>query len=421
MAGPDKNIFIFTFSKESFNNISLSQQNSPNVKEIKLARYHRKGLGKYKYSKLEIIGKTLKALFKDGFLLQEENLRLLLFCLKKSKRKEDALRLFLDALDLIRFIKDHKADVLLCYSVKGFYLVPFIGDFLGVKYEEYIDSGIQYFGEFAFELLAIIPYAYWLHVNNKLNFTTSSKDTRCLYYFSPNHEEPCEKRSYVPITEYPIGEMDKFGSDVPRFPERFDTARWIPPPYKTMYANKKFRWAKEPCIICNKYSIEHVSKGKGIIQFITYREGIINFISTDALCEIMNVLRDRYQIIYNRPLPEDIVQDHQEQYDLNDFKVIREKFPDVICMQDLLKDSPDLSFNQLQMYVFANCNKFISVLGGSSYLASYFGGKNIIFAKAGWEVQCNAYGNWFHKFSGAGIFPVNNYQDLVDTVKREFL
>jgi hypothetical protein len=135
----------------------------------------------------------------------------------------------------------------------------------------------------------------------------------------------------------------------------------------------------------------------------------------------VKLLSGRYQIIYNRPLPENIVTDHQESCDMNDFEILKDRFPGVLTLQELLKENPDLSYNQLQLQLFANCEHFISVQGGSSYLASYFGGKNIIFAKEGWEVQCNAYRNWFHRFSGARIFPVNNDQDLIDTVKREFL
>ena len=421
LSKPGNNIFIFTFSKEYYRTISFSKEDCPNIKGIKLASYHRRGLYKYRYSKLGITGKTIRALFKGNFSLQEDNLRLLLFCVRKSRRKEDALRMFLDTLDLISFIKDNNADLLFCYSSKGFYLVSFIADFLGIKYEEYIGSGVQYFGEFGFELFAIIPYAYWLHVNRRLEFSASAKDTKCLYYFSPDHEEPSEKRSYVPITEYPAGAMTRFGADVPRFPELLDAGKWIPPPYKRVYENERFRWDKDICIICNKYTMEHISHAEGIAYYLTRKRGIINFLSIAALCEIVKLLSGRYQIIYNRPLPENIVTDHQESCDMNDFEILKDRFPGVLTLQELLKENLDLSYNQLQLQLFANCEHFISVQGGSSYLASYFGGKNIIFAKEGWEVQCNAYRNWFHRFSGARIFPVNNDQDLIDTVKREFL
>jgi hypothetical protein len=292
---------------------------------------------------------------------------------------------------------------------------------LDVPYEEYIERGVQYFGEFAFELLAIVPYAYWLHVNGKLEFSISSKDTKCLYYFSQNHEEPCEKRSYVPITEYPVGAMGRFGTDVPRFPEILDTTRWIPPPYKKVYSNERFRWNRELCIICNKYDIEHISKGEGIAYYLTRKIGRVNFLSSEVLCEVVELLGDRYQIIYNHPRKENIVGDHGRLCEFDGVHILKERFPAVVTMQELLKENPDLSYNQLQLHLFANCERFISVLGGSSYLASYFGGKNVIFAKEGWEVQYNAYRTWFRKFSGAEIFPVDNYRDLVDTVKSEFL
>ena len=89
--------------------------------------------------------------------------------------------------------------------------------------------------------------------------------------------------------------------------------------------------------------------------------------------------------MYLRPKPEDIVGDHQAIRDLDEFEVIRARFPEVL-IQQLHTAHPQLSFNELQMRLFANCKNFVSVLGGSAFLASYFGGTNIVYAREGWEV-----------------------------------
>ena len=73
------------------------------------------------------------------------------------------------------------------------------------------------------------------------------------------------------------------------------------------------------------------------------------------------------------------------------------------------------------MRLFANCERFISVLGGSSYLASHFGGTNIVYAREGWEVKCNAYANWFHLFSEARVFRAASPPQLHELVRREFV
>ena len=104
-----------------------------------------------------------------------------------------------------------------------------------------------------------------------------------------------------------------------------------------------------------------------------------------------------------------------------DIEAVRSRYPDVLTIQDLHADHPDLSFNELQLALFAGCERFVSVLGGGSYLASYFGGTNVVYARRGWEVSCGAYGNWFHRFSGARVVAAGSPRDLLGAVERELL
>ena len=55
----------------------------------------------------------------------------------------------------------------------------------------------------------------------------------------------------------------------------------------------------------------------------------------------------------------------------------------VLTIQQLLAQHPGLSYNKLQLMLHANCEHFISVQGGNSYIASYFGGTNIIMHRQG--------------------------------------
>jgi hypothetical protein len=137
--------------------------------------------------------------------------------------------------------------------------------------------------------------------------------------------------------------------------------------------------------------------------------------------ELLERLTGRYQVVYVRPRPNDIVGDHQRIGDLGDFAAIEKRFPDVLTIQQLLARHPELSFNELQMKLFANCDRFISVLGGSAFLASYFEGTNIIFAREGWELSCNAYANWFHLFSGAQIHHTGAPDQLLDLASRHIM
>jgi len=257
---------------------------------------------------------------------------------------------------------------------------------------------IQFFGEFGYELIGVIPYAYWLHKRNKLNATKSSIDSKCLYYFSNNHLEINIKRKTVTLSDFPWGDIHI---------AQINTSQWRPPPYKSEYINKKFVWEKPICVICNKYTSE-------------WEGPPINFLSIEVLSTLFKLLKERYQIIYNRPTSKNIISDDQKEFFFNDLEYIKKKFPKIITIQELVDNNNDLTFNQLQMMIYANCDNFISVQGGSSVLTSYFGGKNIIFAKKGGELKHNSY-NWYNQFSGSQIFHVDNYFSLIEVAKKEFL
>ena len=53
---------------------------------------------------------------------------------------------------------------------------------------------LRFDGEFSYELIAVLPFAHWLHKKGKHVTITSAKDTKCLYYFANNHIEEFSKR-----------------------------------------------------------------------------------------------------------------------------------------------------------------------------------------------------------------------------------
>ena len=311
--------------------------------------------------------------------------------------------------ELLLALRNGDIDALTCFSVKDFALVDALSHLASVPRREVLASGTQYFGEFAFELLAVIPYAYWLHGQGRLTRTVACADTRALYYFSPDHVECAVPRSYVPITEYPVGEAGWRRYDRPVFPRTLDTRAWLPPPYKSVYRDARFQWAKPTCVVCNKYSDE---------RYRRHREPT-NFMGVELLLAVIGRLRERYQVVYNRPRTADIVNDHQAIREMGDIEAVKHACPDVITIQELHELHPELGFNELQLRVFAGCDKFVSVLGGSSYLASYFGGSNVVYARRGLEVDCDAYTGWFDRFSGARVVPAATPDALLQAVDRE--
>lgn len=311
---------------------------------------------------------------------------------------------------LLRRARAGDVEAIACFSAKDFGLARFVADAAGVSLDEELARGTRYFGEFAFELFAVIPYAYWLHRQGRLEFTVSTPDTRCLYWFSPNHVERPVARRYVPITEYPVGVPGRWRYDASSFPEWPATDRWAPPLYRDVYRDERFRFDKPTCVVCNKATPEHYR----------WHRALTNHLPTEVLLELIDELRPRYQVVYNRPRAADIVNDHQAIRETGDLEAIARAFPDVLTIQSLKARHPGLSTNELQLRLYAGCERFVSVLGGSSYLASWFGGVNVVYAKRGWEVDCGAYDRWFDRFSGARVVAVATLDALCDTVAREF-
>jgi hypothetical protein len=311
----------------------------------------------------------------------------------------------------LRQLAAGEIDEVACFSTDGVPLVELLARETGRPCREMLERGTQYFGEFAFELLAVLPYAYWLHEQGRLEFTISSPDTRALYYFSPNHIERSVDRRYVPITEYPVGESGTEKYDRTAFPVHLDTTEWSPPPYRATFADDRFTWSRPPVVVCNKTTDEKYL-GHGFV---------VNSLDGDLLLDVVGRLSREFTVVYDRPRAIDIVGDHSELREMGDIEAVQRAYPDVVTIQDLHAQHPDLTFNELQLRVFASATRFVSVLGGSSYLASYFGGTNVVYAREGWEIECGAYDGWFDRFSGARVVAATTPTELLETIERELL
>ena len=120
--------------------------------------------------------------------------RLLRACLATGGARLGAV---LRAPDLLARVRRRDVDAIACLSLRDFGLASRLAEETGRPCRETLARGTQYLGEFAFELLAVIPYAYWLHTQGRLDLTVSTADTRCLYYFSKHHEERPVPRRYA--------------------------------------------------------------------------------------------------------------------------------------------------------------------------------------------------------------------------------
>ncbi|MFD2162925.1 hypothetical protein ACFSJU_11025 [Paradesertivirga mongoliensis] len=261
---------------------------------------------------------------------------------------------------------------------------------------------VSFNGEFAPELQFALPHAYWHFKNGTLRSTNSSKFTKELYFFSPEHKECYEERSNA----------GNYNFEIPRvlYSHDYDMSKWAAVPLKEHYKNEVYIYERPLFIIANRYNME-------------WDGPPISYFSVDLLDVLVNQLKPFYTIVYNRPRPQNITTDESDIYDMNEYEWLREKHPEVILMEDLFTENKGKAdnFNHLQLMVYANSERFISIHGGTATLASYFGGVNIILSKQGPEHHFNCYQKLYPKLGGATIAHAMNDDEVKFFVAQYFL
>lgn len=258
---------------------------------------------------------------------------------------------------------------------------------------------ITFNGEFGTELQFALPFAYWHCKNGTLKSTSSFKFTKELYFFSTDHSETFETRS----------NEGNYNFEMPRilYSHDYNMSKWAPVPLKDIYANETYKFDKPILIIANRYNME-------------WDGPPISFYDIDTLEFIIEKLKDKYTIIYNRPRPENITMDGSDVYDMDEYAWLDANYPQVIIMENLFKENKAKAnnFNHLQLLVYANASKFISIHGGTATLASYFGGTNLILSKQGPEHYFNCYQKLYPQFSNAKIVHAKSNEEVKTFVKE---
>ncbi|NDK54536.1 hypothetical protein [Pontibacter fetidus] len=261
---------------------------------------------------------------------------------------------------------------------------------------------IEYRQEFQQELIFALPFAYWHFLNGTLKNTISSKFTKELYFFSEGHEEKYEMRiCKLPREHYQVPNL--------YHSKKIYFDKWARVPLKQHYANNLFVFSKPMLVIANKYNTEWGRKP-------------VNYLSMPVIDEVLARFSNKYQIVYNRPKPDQIVMDNSEVLDMNDFELIKKNYPDVLLAEDLyVKYRYQFNnYNHFQLMLYANCDRFLSVHGGTAALASYFGGKNIIFSRRGHEHNYKEFETIFPVLSGAEIYHAKSEKDIFKFLEAHY-
>lgn len=261
---------------------------------------------------------------------------------------------------------------------------------------------LSFDGEFAPELLFVLPFAYWHHMNGTLKSTVASKYTGQLYFFSPDHTEKFNTRS----------NEGNYNFETPRilYSHDYNMKKWLQVPLKDIYKNSIYQYDKPILVIANRYNME-------------WDGPPISYFDIPALEFMIGLLKSDYTIIYNRPRPENITMDNSDVYELRDYEWLQQNHPDVILLDDLYQENKAnaANYNHLQMMVYANAENFISIHGGTATLASYFGGQNLILSKKGPEHYFRCFETLYPRLSGASVYHARNDEELRKLVTEHFV
>ena len=266
-----------------------------------------------------------------------------------------------------------------------------------------VKSGLP---EFGYELIATLPLCWHLHKKGLLRSTESGFDTNCLYWFSPSHIEVAGRRSFANCKKL----LAKGFPNINIHRPQLDWEHFSPPPLKEHYKSKAIRFSKPVVVVMNRLNDE-------------WGHPPINYLTPEVLSTIFRMLSHKYQVVY-------VDTDHfDSRYEdhahfrggaIADSLVHKEG---AISMRDIKNMHPSLSINELQLHLYAGCERFISSNGGLGILASYFGGENIISTVKCHEINpdINSFYGWYNRFSKSAISVVNDERELTSRIYEKWV
>ena len=249
--------------------------------------------------------------------------------------------------------------------------------------------------EFGIELALALPYAYWLHENNKLDKVVTSKGMKPFYYFCDNVEEKYDNRTIdnnaanmqsLPNPWIYGTQLDaKLYKDEWEHWESFYNApngigilnytQWKLPNFTRQYQNDRFVFDKPLVVVANRYNWEHGHEPVGYFNMTCLQE-IFNYLTSVG-----------YKVVYKRPRNTEFPLDQNEMntvYRQENLTVMTENgtmmsdydltkyYDDVILFDDIVSFEQGLTYNEVQLNLFANTEKFIGMSGGSTLILNLF-------------------------------------------------
>lgn len=254
---------------------------------------------------------------------------------------------------------------------------------------------LEYNPEFGIEIVLGIPYAYWLHTHNQLDKVVTSKGMKPFYFFCNNVEEKYEFRNIdnaaAGLNSLPNNWIYGFKNnaelykntwtdwykfaDVERGCGILNYHQWLMPNYNEAFKNTEIVFERPVIVICNRYNHEHGHEPLG-------------YFDIECLYNLFDYLTNAgYTVVYKRPNNTEFPIDQNEMNTIqNGYKLIAnvdgigiiddytltKYFDNVILFDDLVNKHTNLTYNEVQLKLFANTTGFITMGGGSTLFPCLF-------------------------------------------------
>lgn len=263
-------------------------------------------------------------------------------------------------------------------------------------------------GEFGFELDFAIPFAYALYKNNKLNSITCYEGMYHVYsaIFDQNiiFKVPDGKRTECNKVTFKWKNMVTKCEELHQRPNT-----WLAPNFCGKFKNKLLKLPaqlmnkKDYLIIFNIYNME-------------WGREPVNYIPNDIMNSMYDRLSKNYNVVIIHPqrIRKGFTRDNSEMFKGFDYG-------DRTTMDVILDLNPDMNYNLVQMILCDRSHHFISIQGGTSRIASLFGGVNLVLHVEGKELKYNEYESKLSNLSPVDIHIARNIKQLMRKCEELFI
>lgn len=146
-----------------------------------------------------------------------------------------------------------------------------------------------------------------------------------------------------------------------------------------------------------------------------------NFIPVDALMQLLDYLTLYYHVVYVRLERKDLLQaDDLRAAAFGDKAMIRQRYrsDQVVILDDIANHLDADAVNLLIFSLGAHCRNFVSVQGGNSQVASFFGGQNFVLVKGRVSEVLHGDYTYYWRYANTTVKMVRKQEKLVELVKK---